>query len=200
MRKNRKFIGRTNDRLAKIAKDNKYTNANNGFTIIPHKIKRCLGLDIYEKALLECLLSYMWNSNKCYPAQERLALHMSCSSKTVERHLKSLVAKNFIIIDKTKKNNEYYLSDNLHENPYLLLSEKTYEFMNSVRGQVNSGNLDRWVAEVVKSEKYKEFITKLEETLSRDFNLGFVENEIREVLQEYRAFMEKEFEKKFNQK
>ncbi|MFV9511402.1 helix-turn-helix domain-containing protein [Tepidibacillus sp. LV47] len=212
-----RFTGKANEYLAEIAKDGKYTDANRGYVIIPHKIKRCLGLSLYEKMLLECLLSYMGDSNKCYPTQERLALHMSCSSKTVERHLKSLKAKEFIEIEKPNKNNVYYLPNNLHENPYLLLSEKTYEFMNSVRGKVNSGDLDKWVAEVVESETYQEFITKLRNTLrikytqeSSGVNVleialsgyskhDYVEKKVGEILEEYKSFMQKEFEEKFKQ-
>jgi predicted transcriptional regulator len=135
------FNGKANDYLDKIAKDNTYTNVHNGYTIIPHKLLRCFGLTQYERLIMIDLLSYMGNKDKCYPTQEAIARNLGCSSKSVERNLKTLAQKKLIIIKKTNRNNVYYLPDNLHKHPYLLLSEKTHEFISLARQSVNEREL-----------------------------------------------------------
>jgi hypothetical protein len=73
------------------------------------------------------------------------------------------------------------------------------------------------VAEVVKSETYQEFITKLRNTLRIKYTQewsgvnvleialsgyskhDYVEKKVGEILEEYKSFMQKEFEEKFKQ-
>lgn len=60
-----------------------------------------------------------------------VAMDLVSSSKTVGRHIGKLEDKKLILVSQGK-NNTYYLPNYLHVHPYLLLSEKTHEFVGSV--------------------------------------------------------------------
>lgn len=190
------YRGAANTYMGKVAKEKTFTDVHKGYTIVPHKIHRCFGLSHYERLIMIDLLAYMGDDSKCYPTQETIARNVGCSSKSVERHLKSLAQKNLILIRGTKKNNVYYLPNYLHEHPFLILSEKTHEFIASVRQSVNERELTNRVDEIVKSEKYTEFITKLEKVFSSPLPFGR-EEEVKAILADYMQFLKNQFSDKF---
>ncbi|MCM3470989.1 helix-turn-helix domain-containing protein [Brevibacillus borstelensis] len=184
-----------NEYMDKVAQESNFTSHHKGFTKVPHKIHRCYGLSQYEKLILIDLISYMSDKNKCYPTIETIARNIGCSSKSVERHIRELAKKKMILISQNRKNNEYYLPNNLHCHPYLLMSEKTHEFINGVRKQVNERELTKWVQEMVKSREYKEFTEKLQKLHER----RFITDKFAEVeyLESYAQFLKDEFSKRF---
>jgi hypothetical protein len=190
------YRGAANTYMDKVAKEKTFTDVHKGYTVVPHKIHRCFGLSQYERLIMIDLLAYMGDKSKCFPTQETIARNIGCSSKSVERHLKSLAQKHLILISGTNRNNEYYLPNDLHEHPYLLLSEKTHEFIASVRQSVNERELTNWVEQIVKSEKYKEFITKLEKVFRSPLPFGR-EEEVKAKLTDYMQFLKTQFLNKF---
>ncbi|GIO84672.1 hypothetical protein J25TS5_16040 [Paenibacillus faecis] len=72
----------------------------------------------------------MSDQNQCYPTIEMIARNLGCSSKSVERHIAKLAEKKLILVSESK-NNTHYLPNYLHVHPYLLVSEKTHEFIGS---------------------------------------------------------------------
>ncbi|MGC5775814.1 helix-turn-helix domain-containing protein [Paenibacillus pabuli] len=108
--------------------------------ILPHKIHRCYGLSPYEKLILVDIVAYMSDQSQCYPTIEMIARNLGCSSKSVERHIAKLAVKKLILVSHSK-NNTYYLPNYLHVHPYLLVSEKTHEFIGGVEAMEN-GKVD----------------------------------------------------------
>lgn len=155
--------------MDEVAKESNFTGHHKGYTILPHKIHRCYGLSPYEKLILVDLVAYMSDQSQCSPTIEMIARNLGCSSKSVERHIVRLTEKKLILVSQSK-NNTYYLPNYLHVHPYLLVSEKTHEFIGSVRKQVNERELTLWIQEVVKSEACKTYTARLEkqtESLNR---------------------------------
>ncbi|WP_223068824.1 helix-turn-helix domain-containing protein [Paenibacillus caui] len=167
--------------LPKIAQESTFTDHHKGFTIVPHKFLRCYGLSEYEKLILIDLWSYMGDNHHCYPSIETIARNVSCSSKTVERHMDALAKKGLVLVSNSQRNNTYYLPNDMHKNPYLLLSEKTHEFIREVRNTVNDYKLSQWIKGVVKSEVYHEFIIKLTYTMKHEFRFDKGETELNRV-------------------
>lgn len=147
--------------MDEVAKESEFTEYHKGYTIVPHKIHRCYGLNLYEKLILVDIIAYMSDQNKCYPTIEMIARNIGCSSKSVERHLGKLAEKKLILISQSK-NNTYYLPNYFHYHPYFLISEKTHEFIKGVRKQVSERELTTWIQEMVKGEKYKMYTEQLE--------------------------------------
>ncbi|MNW41257.1 hypothetical protein D3C74_183910 [compost metagenome] len=87
-----------------------------------------------------------------YPTIEMIARNINSSSKTVERHITELADKKMILVSQGK-NNTYYLPNYLHCHPYVLMSEKTHEFIGSVRKQVYERDLTLWVKGIVKRDE-----------------------------------------------
>jgi hypothetical protein len=156
---------------------------------VPHKIHRCYGLSPYEKLILIDLLAYMSDKNNCYPTIEAIARNVNSSSKTVERHITELASKKMILVNQGK-NNTYYLPNYLHCHPYLLLSEKTHEFIGSIRKQVNERELTLWVQGIVKRDEYKAFIARLHRLHER--RLPMDKNAEKEILDSYAQFLKSE--------
>lgn len=184
-----------NQFMDKIAQESQFTQTHKGYTKVPQKIHRCFGLSQYEKLILIDLVAYMSNKHKCYPTIETIARNVGCSSKSVERHLQMLHQKSFILISQSRKNNEYYLFNNLHVNPYLLISEKTHEFVNSVRHSLNERELTSWIRKITSGENYQTFINKLESLNKYRSRLDL--NAEIEYLKELDMFLKGEFNKKF---
>lgn len=63
-----------------------------GFTAIPNIILRHSRLSYGAKVTFGVLLSYAWQDNFCWPAQERLAQDLTCSDRQVRRFLQELKA------------------------------------------------------------------------------------------------------------
>ncbi len=67
-----------------------------GFTAIPNTILRHPRLSYGAKVTFGVLLSYAWQDNFCWPAQERLAQDLCCSERQVRRFLQELKATGII--------------------------------------------------------------------------------------------------------
>lgn len=148
--------------MDEVAKESSFTGQHKGYTILPHKIHRCYSLSQYEKLILIDLIAYMSDKNQCYPTIEMIAINIGCSSKSVERNIGELADKSMILVSQFRKNNTYYLPNYLHCHPYLLMPEKTHEFIVGVRKQVNERELTLWVQGIVKSDDYKAYTARLQ--------------------------------------
>ena len=123
-----------------------------------------------------------------------IARNLGCSSKSVERHIAKLTEKKLILVSQSK-NNTYYLPNYLHVHPYLLVSEKTHEFMGSVRKQVNERELTLWIHEVVKSDDIMAYTARLQRLHERRLPMDkFAETE---TLASYMQFLMTAFAKRF---
>jgi hypothetical protein len=80
----------------------------------------------------------------------------------------TLAEKKLILVSQSK-NNTYYLPNYLHVHPYLFVSEKTHEFIGSVRKQVNERELTLWIQEVVKCDGYMAYNARLQKLHERCF-------------------------------
>lgn len=185
-----------NDYLSKIAKESTFTEHHRGFTIVPQKFSRCYGLTNYEKLILIDLWGYMGDKSHCFPSLESIARNVSCSSKTVERHIEKLASKNLVLISNSQRNHTYYLPNDLHKNPYIMLSEKTHEFVSEVRDTVNDYKLTLWIQDVVKDEIYCGYIAKLTNIMKREFAFDKGESEKRCLL-EYKQYLSEQYAMKF---
>ena len=67
-----------------------------GFTAIPNVILRHRKLSYGAKVTFGVLLSYAWQDNFCWPAQERLAQDLCCSERQVRRFLQELKTNNIV--------------------------------------------------------------------------------------------------------
>ncbi|MBJ6362778.1 helix-turn-helix domain-containing protein [Paenibacillus sp. GCM10012307] len=180
--------------MDEVAKESNFTGQHKGYIILPHKIHRCYGLSPYEKLILVDIVAYMSDQSQCYPTIEMIARNLGCSSKSVERHIATLTEKKLILVSQSK-NNTYYLPNYLHVHPYLLVSEKTHEFIGSVRKQVNERELTLWIQETVKSDDYKAYTARLEKLHERRFTTDkFAE---KETLASYTQFLMTAFAKRF---
>jgi len=183
-----------NTYMDQVAKESNFTGHHKGYTILPHKIHRCYGLSPYEKLILVDLVAYMSDQSQCYPTIEMIARNVGCSSKSVERHIATLAEKKLILVSQSK-NNTYYLPNYLHVHPYLLVSEKTHEFIGSVRKQVNERELTLWIQEIVKSDDYKVHTARLQRFYERRFASDkFAE---KEDLDSYGQYLTTAFAKRF---
>lgn len=177
-----------------VAKESNFTGCHKGYTIVPQKLHRCYGLNEYEKLILVDIIAYMNDKSQCYPTMEKIARNIGCSSKTVERHIRNLAEKKLILVSQSK-NNTYYLPNNLHVHPYLLLSEKTHAFTGDVKKQVNERDLTLWVQGIVKSEDYKAFTARLQRLHKRRLPMDkFAE---KEILDSYAQYLTTAFAKRF---
>ncbi|MEC0248176.1 helix-turn-helix domain-containing protein [Paenibacillus chitinolyticus] len=180
--------------MDEVAKESNFTGCHKGYTIVPHKLHRCYGLNEYEKLILVDIIAYMSDKSQCYPTMEMIARNIGCSSKTVERHIANLAEKKLILVSHSK-NNTYYLPNYLHVHPYLLLSEKTHEFIGSVKKQVNERELTLWIQGIVKSEDYEAFTTQLQRLHERRLPIDkFAE---KEILDSYVQYLTTAFVKRF---
>lgn len=136
----------------------------------------------------------MSDQSQYYPTIEMIARNVGCSSKSVERHIATLAEKKLILVSQSK-NNTYYLPNYLHVHPYLLVSEKTHEFIGSVRKPVNERELTLWIQEIVKSDDYKSYTAQLQRLHERRFATDkFAE---KETLDSYAQFLTTAFAKRF---
>src|SRR4051812_21958647 len=137
----------------------------------------------------------MSDKNQCYPTLELIARNVGSSSKTIERHIRELADKSMILISQFRMNNTYYLPNYLHCHPYLLMSEKTHEFVSVVRKQVNERELTLWIQGIVKSDGYKAYATRLQRLHERRSPMDkFAE---KETLDSYAQFLTTAFAKRF---
>lgn len=184
-----------NEYMDKVSQESQFTAHHKGFTKVPHKIHRCFGLSLYEKLILIDLIAYMSGKALCYPTLEMMARNVGCSSKSIERHIEELEKKKMVLVSQSK-NNTYYLPNYLHYYPYLLMSEKTHEFIGGVRKQVNERELTKWVHEIVKRDEYRTFTASLQKVHERRLPIDrFAE---KETLDNYAQFLKTEFTKRFS--
>ncbi|MMZ59815.1 hypothetical protein D1872_218690 [compost metagenome] len=114
--------------------------------------------------------------------------------KSVEHHIKELANKKMILVSQGK-NNTYFLPNYLHCHPYLLMSEKTHEFIRSIRKLVNERELTLWVQGMVKRDEYKSYIDQLQRLNERRMPIDkFAE---KEILKSYAQFLKAEMTKRF---
>lgn len=182
--------------LGEVAKDTSFTQHHKGFTTVPQKIHRCFGLTPYQRLIMIDLFGYMGDKHFCYPSQETIARNIGCSSKTIGRHLESLVEMGMILINESQRHHTYYLPDDLHKNPYVLLSEKTHEFISEVRNTVNDYNLSLWINGIIYGEGYDEFLAKLSNLMRHRFSFDRGESE-KGCLAEYKQYLADQYTKKF---
>jgi hypothetical protein len=174
--------------IRKVTETGQYANLNTNFVQLPHKLLRCLGLTTYEKIILTDLIAYMGKNNYCYPTQETIALNINASSKTVSDHLKSLNEKDIVWVDYRDHNNVYYLAANLQDNPYIILSELTHQFIREKRNFVNEKKLLARVKVFVSSEKYADYAKEIQSTYKESADLDDYSNESEKVLETIERF------------
>lgn len=82
-----------------------------GFVQIPNKILRRKDISLQAKTIFAQLLSYAWNSAHCFPGQERMALDLGVTARTVRKYLQEL--KNAEVVTwkqrGTNKTNVYFI-------------------------------------------------------------------------------------------
>lgn len=183
-----------NKYLPKIAQESTLTDKHKGFTIVPQKFHRCYGMTGYEKLILIDLWAYMGDTHHCFPSLETIARNLGCSSKTVDRHIHTLEEKKLVLIGTSQRNNTYYLPNDLHKNPYLLMSEKTHEFISEVRNTVNDSKLSQWINTIVNGENYNGHISDM----TRAMKLPFGEDDTaKRCLLEYNQYLKEQYAKEF---
>lgn len=97
-------------------------NLRQGFAQVPRPVLRAKGLSAKAKLVYICLLDYAWQSDRCFPGQQRLAADVDLSVDSIQRALAELRAFQLIAWKRTglNKPNVYYLL-RLAENPNLNL-------------------------------------------------------------------------------
>ncbi len=70
-----------------------------GFTMVPNRILRAPGLSAGAKLTYALLLSYAWQDGSCFPGQERLAVDIGLSVRTVQTYIAELKAGGFIRVE-----------------------------------------------------------------------------------------------------
>lgn len=184
-----------NTYMDEVSRANQFTSHHNGYIKAPVKILHCFGLSAFEKLILMDLIAYMSDKTLCYPTIEMIARDVGCSSKSIERHIKELDDKKMILVSQDRKNNTYYLPNYLHCHPYLLMSEKTHEYIGGVRKQVNERELTLWVRGIIKGDEFKAFTAKLQRLHEQRFPMDkFAE---KEILDSYAQFLKVELAKRF---
>lgn len=183
------------DYMRSIAENGTYANNNSYYVPLPHKLYRCLGLTIYEKMILTELIAYMGTNCYCFPTQETIALNIGATSKTVSEHLWRLHDKGFVIVDYRKHNNVYYLSVNLQDNPYVVLSELTHEFIREKRnfGMVNEKTLLSSIKQFVDGVEYGEFANEIQQAYMRSTKVDVHSSElkkVKEIVMRFRGHLE----------
>lgn len=69
-----------------------------GFTMVPNHVLVSGKISPGAKLCFAMLLRYAWQSASCFPGQERLALDMGVSDRSVRTYLQELSAQNLITI------------------------------------------------------------------------------------------------------
>ncbi|MDF9843807.1 MULTISPECIES: helix-turn-helix domain-containing protein [unclassified Paenibacillus] len=183
------------DYMRKIADNGAYANFNKFYVQLPHKLYRCLGLTIYEKMILTELVAYMGANSRCFPTQETIALNIGASSKTVSDHLWSLSEKDFIWVDYRNHNNLYFLAANLQDNPYVVLSELTHQFIREKRNfeKLNEKLLLASVKKFIDGGKYAEYATEIQRTYMNSAESGDYSDEpekVKEIVKRFKKHLE----------
>jgi biotin operon repressor len=183
------------DYIRKVAENGTYASVNTYYVPLPHKLYRCLGLTTYEKMILIDLIAYMGTNSYCYPTQETIALNIGASSKTVSDHLWELRKKDFIGVDYRNHNNLYYLTPNLQDNPFIVLSELTYQFIREKRNyeNVNEKALLASIKKFVDGERYVECAKGIQQTYMSSAELSDYSEEsskVKEIIKRFKQHLE----------
>ncbi len=82
-----------------------------GFTQVPNVILRNSEASFGAKVAYGILLSYAWQEGSCFPGQDRMAVDMGCTTRTVRKYLKELADAKIIRIERRGlgKSNRYHL-------------------------------------------------------------------------------------------
>lgn len=181
------------DYMRMIAENGTYASFNTYYVPLPHKLYRCLGLTIYEKMILTELIAYMGKNSNCFPTQETIALNIGASSKTVSDYIWRLRDKDFIWVDYSNHNNVYYLAANLHDNPYVVLSELTHEFIREKRnfGMVNEKALLSSVKQFVDDGEYAEYTKEIQQVYMSCAEMEDHSNESQKVKEIIKRFKQR---------
>lgn len=81
-----------------------------GFTKIPNKLIKSEKLSSKEKLVFIVMLMYSFGKKNAWPSRNTLSKESGLNIRTVDKAIKSLEAKRFLKIDKTKRNNYYELN------------------------------------------------------------------------------------------
>lgn len=184
-----------NTYMDEVSQESQFTSHHKGYVKVPIKLIRCISLSPYEKLILIDLIAYMSDKSMCYPTIEMIARNLACSSKSVERSVKELADKKLILVSQDRKNNTYYLPNYFHCHPCFLMSEKTHEFIASVRKQVNERKFTPWIQAMVRRDEYKAFTARLQRLHER--RLPMDKYAEKETLDSYAQFLKTEFAKQF---
>src|SRR3979409_2412681 len=72
--------------------------ARGGFTQVPNFLLKSQKLSSGDKMTFAMLLSYAWQNDFCFPGQQRLAVDMGITERSVRTHLKALEANGLMTI------------------------------------------------------------------------------------------------------
>lgn len=128
---------------------------NRGFTQTPNKVNKCLFMSAVAKQVYNCILSYAYQADRCYPSQDTLCAELDLSKPSLIKYLKELVGHGFITTYKNNGRNSEYCINELHKLPVVLHSELIH-LIRKANKRLFRGNFSAIVAEYKKSDVYKE--------------------------------------------
>lgn len=71
-----------------------------GFTQVPNFLLKSPKLSAGDKMTFAMLLSYAWQNDYCFPGQQRLAVDLGLSERSVRTHLRSLEASGLLNVQR----------------------------------------------------------------------------------------------------
>jgi hypothetical protein len=100
------FASLFENKIKKLASSNKGLL---GFTQIPNRFIKREDLNPYEKMIVIVIKMHMMNKNHSWPSHKTIAREVGCSTTTVKKSLKNLVAQKIIIKEywDTTRSNKY---------------------------------------------------------------------------------------------
>lgn len=167
--------------LIGMAEDKRLAICNTHYTIVPHKLLRCINLSPQAKIILLDLLSYMGDSNSAYPPIEDIALNCGMSHATVQKFIMELEEKRILKIHR-RHNNTYYLLDELKLSGYITLSEILHKFRRRMKRayMVSEKLKNKFLKGMVTTQAYADALDTLEDVrvcLSNDPTDGWKQTE-----------------------
>lgn len=134
--------------------------SNKGYVIAPQKVLRCFRLSDLESKLLLELMSLMGERNYAFPGHKYLTFQLGKKSTTsIKKALKTLQEKGFIYWEKRGGDlgTNHYWVENLHYNPYIIMSETTSYCVNKIlevyRGEIGYDALYGAVQDFIEPNK-----------------------------------------------
>jgi hypothetical protein len=172
--------------------------SNHGYVVAPQKIMRCFRLTDFEKLLLLDLLSFMGNKEYAFPSHKYLAIrHGKKSVTSIKETLNALYDKGFLKWSKGGGDlgtNHYKITD-LFFNPYIVMSEATYYFIDCLLYEYRSilsyeklyGSVQAFInvsktVEGTESDKYSIYLKHLKNFPKDRDNYTFYQNYLANLL------------------